>query len=81
MFCSELKIRQNPDTLEEYYKNLQRSLLRIFIKIGIRKEEASEYVKKFFQEVPRIYTILLVDTKATLEYDPAACSSHRKILL
>lgn len=74
LFCSELKGRQNPDVLEQHYKNLQRSLLRIFIETGQPAEEASEYVKIFFREVPEIYNTLLTDAKATFEHDPAASS-------
>jgi len=76
-----IKNYYNPDEILSKIFLLKRNLQEILVSLNNGMEEnAEEYANRFFDEIPQIHSLLLLDAKAICDGDPAAKSIDEVIL-
>ncbi|WP_185873641.1 serine O-acetyltransferase [Blattabacterium cuenoti] len=72
LFTPDKILLKNKNLLNKVYQNLKNKLYSIFLELNIEEKESKKFVKIFFNKIPIIYKILIIDANAILNFDPAA---------
>ncbi len=74
LFTPDKSLLTNQFILLKEYKTLRTLLKEIFEDLNLSKEISEKSLHDFFEEIPRIYRMLLIDANFILNSDPAAIS-------
>jgi serine O-acetyltransferase len=74
LFISNKFISKDYSFLENYYKKLKNEFLNLILDLYNEKEKSIKITKIFFDKLPLLHKMLILDAKAILKYDPAAKS-------
>jgi serine O-acetyltransferase len=76
LFVYHLESYQSSDQLEYKFNHLRYQLNALITKVSTHSIVIKEQVENFFDEIPYIYDILLLDAEEILNFDPAAHSKE-----
>jgi len=76
LFIYHLESYQSSEQLEYKFKLLRYQLHTLINKVSTSDSIIKEQVEKFFNEIPYIYDMLLLDAEEILHFDPAAHSKE-----
>ncbi|WP_185877172.1 serine O-acetyltransferase [Blattabacterium cuenoti] len=74
LFTPDSSLLKNEIIFKENYKVLYKTLCSIFIELSLSKKNSEILSTVFFNQIPNIYHMLLIDANAILNSDPAANS-------
>ena len=80
MFASYQEKFQSEDALSNHYTNLKNTFSALIFELLKDETKVKSNTTTFFNTLPIIYTQLLKDAQATLEFDPAAKSIEEVLI-
>ncbi|WP_185870297.1 serine O-acetyltransferase [Blattabacterium cuenoti] len=72
LFTPDRNLLKDVFSFKENYKILQKKLYSILLELNIKEKNAEKISQIFFDKIPHIYHLLIIDANAILEFDPAA---------
>ncbi len=66
--------------VKQEYELLKGTFSRLLLECGTEKTSEKTYTELFFEQIPEVYTTLLQDVDAIVEFDPAAQSADEVII-
>lgn len=74
LFIPDPILLENKFLFKKNYENLKNILYEIFIDLNISTKKSKNLSNVFFQKIPDIYNLLIIDAKSIFNSDPAATS-------